>query len=724
MPQFVRLFFIALVICQFDHALKAALPELSSIDPIEFDEKAQRLIARGDARLDFKDTRLSADRITYYQKFGLADASGDVSIMKEGYRLIADRINYETEENIFSIDELRTGQWPVYISGNNAGGTIEHTTFQDITVYYGEPNFLTPSVNARKMEYLDEEGGILKLGATTFKIGNIPLLVLPGYTHKMQGGSPFFIDTDFGTRSELGTYFQTTTLFSVNSWLRLGANLDGYTQRGVLAGPTAQYAYDSATQTISGALSTGYLDDQDDSPNDINDEPIEPERGFVEWRHQHHIGERINITAAASYWSDSEVTRDFRQDYFRENQQPDTFVEGVYAGDNYLFSVFGRFQPNEFQLIQERLPEVRFDLLPVPIYETGAYQRFSTSYAHLQEAFDSVAPSIIGQESKSDRFDLTYRLERPTSLTDWLLFTPLVGARVTHYENQEFDPAVFSTFGVDPDIVPAGSVDDSFTRDLYELGFDLEAQAYATYSTINRTWDVDGLRHLLRPVLRYRYISDPGSKGEIAPIDREAFNLNRPLLNLSDLRNIDTISETHLARLGVENLFQTRTKDYGSRTLAALNFYQDILFERGTRYDGDEENAFHATWVELVLTPAPWLKFDVASRFKTEGAKLEELRSRTLISSGEIWEIGLSTDFLRKRIDQFRIDFMCRVNERISLLVDTRYDLETNQFTRTEFALATKLNNTWTIIYAVVFRQDAVREDDVQFSVRLNLADL
>jgi hypothetical protein len=67
---------------------------------------------------------------------------------------------------------------------------------------------------------------------------------------------------------------------------------------------------------------------------------------------------------------------------------------------------------------------------------------------------------------------------------------------------------------------------------------------------------------------------------------------------------------------------------------------------------------------------------------------------------------------------------MCRVNERISLLVDTRYDLETNQFTRTEFALATKLNNTWTIIYAVVFRQDAVREDDVQFSVRLNLADL
>lgn len=722
MPYFVRLFFIIWVICQFGQNLRAALPELSSIEPIEFDEASQRLIARGDARLDFQNTRISADRVTYYQEHGLADASGNVAIMREGYRLIADRLNYETQENIFSIDTLRTGLWPIYVSSDHGGGTVEHTIFKDITVYYGEPNFLTPSVNARKMEYLDEEDGILKLGATTFKIGSVPLLMLPGYTHRMRGGgSPFFIDADFGNRSELGTYFQTTTLFPVNSWLRLGANLDFYTKRGILIGPTAQYAYNSETQMISGALNTGYIDDQDDSPNDINDQPIEPERGFVEWRHQHHIGERINITASASYWSDSEVMRDFRQDYFRDNQQPDTFVEGVYAGDNYLFSAFGRFRPNDFQLIQERLPEVRFDLLPAPIFDTGAYHRFSTSYAHLREDFDSVVPTIT-QESQADRFDITYRLERPTALADWLSFTPLAGARFTHYENQQFDPQVFSIFGIDPGAPP--TTDGSATREFYEFGFDLEARAYATYSTTNRTWDVDGLRHLVRPVLRYRYISDPGSEGEIAPIDRTAFNLNRPLLDISDMRNVDTISETHLARLGVENLFQTRAKDYGSRTLATLNFYQDILFERGARYDGDKEDTFHATWIELILTPAPWLKFDIASRFKTESATLEELRSRTVLRSGEIWEIGLSTDLLRDRIDQFRIDFMCRVNERISLVADMRYDMETNQFTRTEFALATKLNNTWTIIYAVIFRQDAVREDDVQISVRLNLADL
>lgn len=722
MSYFVRkVIFLILVPLLSGLMLRAALPELSSIEPIEFDEKAQRLIARGDARLDFRDIRLSADRINFYQKYGLADAFGNVVIMKKGYRLVADRLNYETDEAVFSVDKLRTGQWPVYVSGENAGGTTDHTLFEDIVIHYGEPNFLTPSIKARKLEYFDEDGGKLKLGATTFRIGKIPLLVLPGYTHKLSEGSPFFIDTDFGTRSELGTYFQTTTLFSLNSWLRMGANLDGYTKRGILAGPTAQYVYDTDTQKIIGSLSTGYLSDQDESPNDINDQPISPDRGFVEWRHQHHIGERVGITASVSYWSDSEVTRDFRQDYFIRNQQPDTFVEGVYAGDNYLLSAFGRFQPNSFQLIQERLPEVSFNLLPVPVFNTGVYQRLSASYANLREAFDPVVPTI-NQESQSDRLDFNYRLERPIAITDWLSFTPLAGVRVTHYENQQLDPLVFSTLGIDQ--ATALNTDASTTRDLYELGFDLEARAYATYSTINRIWDIDGLRHLLRPVLRYRYISDPDAEGEIAPIDRTAFNLNRRLLNLSDLRNIDTITETHLARLGVENLFQTRASDYGSRTLAALNFYQDILLEKGTRYDGEPEETFHATWAELFLSPAPWLRFDIASRLKTESATLEEVRTRAVIRSGDIWEIGLSTDFLKDQIDQLRVDFMYRVNERISLITDARYDLETDQFTRTQFALATRLNNTWTIIYAVVFRQDAVREDDVQFSIRLNLADL
>ena len=48
-------------------------------EPTEYDEASQRLVARGEARLEMEDTRLQADQITYYQEFGLAHAEGNMN---------------------------------------------------------------------------------------------------------------------------------------------------------------------------------------------------------------------------------------------------------------------------------------------------------------------------------------------------------------------------------------------------------------------------------------------------------------------------------------------------------------------------------------------------------------------------------------------------------------------------------------------------------------------
>ena len=76
--------------------LSGALPELSSIEPLEYDEESQRLVARGDARLDFENTRIRADRITYYQEFSIADANGGVAISHDNGRLVTDRMSFDS----------------------------------------------------------------------------------------------------------------------------------------------------------------------------------------------------------------------------------------------------------------------------------------------------------------------------------------------------------------------------------------------------------------------------------------------------------------------------------------------------------------------------------------------------------------------------------------------------------------------------------------------------
>lgn len=691
---------------------EAALPELSALEPLEFDEESQRLVARGDAILEFEDTRVRADRITYYQEHGLADAEGNVAVTQSGNRLIADRLSYEAGKDVFAVELLRTGQWPFHISGVTAGGTTEDILIEGATLYYGEPGPFALNVSSNQVEYVNDEAEYVKMDGATFRVGNVPVFYIPAYTHYLNN-SPYYLDLDAGYDSELGAYVQSTAMFPVSSFMRLGANLDLYSKRGVLAGPAAQYVYDSDNQRIVGALSTGWIEDQGDEDDlgiDRVGQQIDSTRGFAEWRHKHHIGERLSLTAVGSYWSDSEVTRDFRDDYFDENQIPDNFAEAAYAGDNYIVSAFGRFRPNDFVLTQERLPEVRFDLLPVPILNTGAYHKASASYVQLRENFDLNAPLIEGE---SDRYDLTYRIQRPIHPTPWLTFTPLAGARFTGYENQQVDAFLLPGTGL---------VDDQFTRDIYELGFDLEMRAFRSYDTINKTWGVNGLRHIVRPVIRYRYYSDPDDLNEIAAIDRGVFDLDRPLLDLSDLRNIDRISERHLARVGFENLFQTRAEGYGSRTLAALNFYQDVLFDKATRYDRSDEDTFNASWVELILEPAPWLKFELASRFRTETLTMEELRTRTTLRSGEIWELGLSTDLLNKRIDQYRLDFIYRLNERNALLTDLRFDADSGEFTRFRLGLRSRVGSTWQILYFLTFREDARRESDVEFGIKLTLA--
>jgi lipopolysaccharide assembly outer membrane protein LptD (OstA) len=136
--------------------LSGALPELSSIEPLEYDEESQRLVARGDARLDFENTRIRADRITYYQKFSIADANGGVAISHDNGRLVTDRMSFDSQENIFSAGILRTGQWPYYISGASAGGTTENTSIQGATIYYGDPGPFGINARSNEIRYVNE----------------------------------------------------------------------------------------------------------------------------------------------------------------------------------------------------------------------------------------------------------------------------------------------------------------------------------------------------------------------------------------------------------------------------------------------------------------------------------------------------------------------------------------------------------------------------------------
>ena len=81
----------------------------------------------------------------------------------------------------------------------------------------------------------------------------------------------------------------------------------------------------------------------------------------------------------------------------------------------------------------------------------------------------------------------------------------------------------------------------------------------------------------------------------------------------------------------------------------------------------------------------------MATRLHTEELGVEEVRSRTALVSGEIWEVSFSTSFLQEQIEQAVIDFVQRLNERYTLKLDARLDARTNELVDSRIGLITKL---------------------------------
>ena len=704
-----------LCLCSFAYAV---LPELSSLGKInltstgafEYDENLQRFIA-SDALLSYEDTHISADRIISYKQFGIATADSNVHLQNRKLSLVTERLSFDQKDRSFYAENFRSGIEPYLITGDSVSGQVDTLTFTNAQFYYGHPEQLFGiRIEADEIAYQSQSGQkYLRFQKPRLYIGALPLLTLPTYTQQI-GHLPHYFDIEGGHDSTLGTHLQTTTLFPLTDSFRAGLNFDAYSKRGFLLGPALQYNHTQTESTYEGALTTGYIKDQGPHQIDRLENTIDSNRYFLDWRHQQSIGEQISLTAKGTHWSDSEVTKDFRESLFLDDQQPDNFIEAVHHGNNYFFSIFTRYRPNNFHLIQERLPEIRFDWLPTPLFQTGAYHSFSANFVRLQADYADFS-KLAAIPSQSDRFDLAYQIQRPVPIRHWLTFTPQLSWRTLHYENQSGD----SNLQLTP-------IERTFTRSFFECGFDLEARMHAHYPVNNHRWNINGLRHSLKPIMRYRYQQDiDGSRPNIAQIDQTNFNLAPSQLDLSDLRNTDQIVDQHIMRIGIENHYQTRDKDYGSRSLAELNFYQDLLFERAIRYDGEQQQSFESSWIQFALKPAKWLQFDLKSRFRTRNLLLEELQGRLSLRSGDRWQLSLACTQLNKHIDQYWLNALYKLNERYAAISELRFNADRNSLDEATLALRTRIGPTWEMLYAITVNDASSFKDALELSVSVSI---
>ena len=701
-------------------------------------------VLKGHARISDGSFQLLADEVRYDNNTHVATALGHVVFTRGEVRLLADRLVYHRRDGTFTADNIRLGSYPYFVEGFSASGSRDEITVRRARASYGEPGPWQPTINADTLIFAP--GKQLRSENVTVGIGHAQPVPIPRFDHRL--GAPLIgtVNLTGGYHRPLGVFADGTLLVPLRPGLRLGTDLGVFTERGVMIGPAGRYSNFEDPEALSGYFRSGYIRDHGDRKTDLLGQPIPPDRAFVEWQHQQVLAPNLTLAAQLNWWKDSEVLRDFRPRAFFPVQQPDTFIESVYSGSNYFVSAFARFQPNKFHRVQERLPEVRFDLLPLAV-GNGFVERFEASAVRLREdpppvQFTNVRTSgalaglpggdvgtVIPGSARTEtvittmddpprhttRLDAYYAIERPFAPVNWFVFTPHAGGRFTYYAQTPAYPIV----GVLPNqsYVTRPVFDSgSYRRMLGELGFDAALRSNGTFEYKNPQWKIDGLRHLLTPRLSYRYIPE-GDKGRayIPPIDREGFSTYLQPLGLGDQRNIDDLHKTNTLRLQIDNVLQTRDAVFGTRDLLALNVANDFRFHR--RPGERDVSEIHT---ELALTPARWLQVDVYESFAPQNFKFREFNSGVTLRDGRFWSVRFGNNYLRGNLQDYLVDGRVRINERFEALMKLQYDERRHRFNEQAYGIVQNLGNTWLISYTVSLYSGRRRESSFGFNVQID----
>jgi LPS-assembly protein len=635
---------------------------------------------------------LTGDEIRYSGKTETVAADGHVTFTRGDLRLLADHLTYRRTDGSFSAINVRVGRYPIYIEGSSADGSNALVVVHHAKVTYGEPGPYQPTVKAETIIY--EPGRYMRFIGSLIGVGNDDFFPVPHFNQDFGGGSPLALLTfDVGYRSYLGGTLDIGLHQPIFPGARLGGDLGIYTSHGVMLGPTGTYKSADGSDDVVGTLESGYIYDYGNRGYDILGNPIQPNRAFLEWTHRQQVTDNLTVAADLNYWSDSSVTRDFRNREFETVQMPDNYVESVYAGDDYFASFFTRFRPNTFEPVQERLPELSFELAPTAI-GGGFYERAETSAVSLVEW----PPGTGGPELASNRLDAFYELSYPISPTDWLTFTPVAGARLTNYSD---------TVGA---ALPGG-----YTRALGEVGFDALMRSSGTFDYENPTWEIDGLRHLLTPHVSYRYIPNANDGSAYIPdIDAQTFNTYLQPLDLGDIRYLDQLYPVNTLRVGVDNTLQTRDPAYGSRDLVTFDVDEDFNFTR-TPVEPDVSDLH----TEFTLTPAPWLTYDIENIVSPKTMTLREVDSALTLHDGDAWHLELAEDFLRHEDDDYLLDYRQRLNEVYEVLFAVEYGARLFRLNTLETGLVQNLGNTWSVRYLLTYDAKPNRASGLGFNLQV-----
>ena len=612
-----------------------AVWEIESLEPGDFDYNLNegRVVLNDRFRITFKEPGESAfviaDKGQLNQKTGEVFAEGNVSLQSEDRVFTSDRLFYNFRTRSMQTDNFRAGQAPFFVEGTNIKGDATKNEYSAEDVWLTTDDRSDPLLKIRTRSLSISPGKFIEARGATLYAGNVPVFYFPYYRRRLDQPPNHWSITP-GYRSRYGMFFEGTYNWHLSDRLNGAARLDYRTLRGLAGGLDVNYDFGQAGQ---GDASVYILDDRDPQSG------VGSRSGSTEFttrtdRHRlslyHSVNVQTNLTAKLLLQDQSDpfMNRDFFESDFRRNPQPSSHIEIAKHWDNYSLSLLAQPQVDDFYQTVERLPELRATGLRQRLGSTPLFHESETSLGHFR--FSPADDQLHLDKYEAFRADTHHQLLLPQTYFGWLNVTPHAGARLTHYDSRS---------GGDPALSQAGDVD----RFVFNTGMALSFKASSTWADAQSSLlDVDGLRHIVQPMMNYVFVPEPSDRPwELPQFDRDLHSLRLRPIDFPDYNSIDTIDSRNVLRLGVRNRLQTKR----------LGEVDDVLnwelFTDWRLETAAHEARFNDVYSDLELKPRSWLLLGSELRYDPNERLLNESNHTISLLPNDRWSLTLGHRYLR-----------------------------------------------------------------------------
>ncbi|HSV27594.1 MAG TPA: hypothetical protein VLH60_06850, partial [Sedimentisphaerales bacterium] len=268
--------------------------------------------------------------------------------------------------------------------------------------------------------------------------------------------------------------------------------LDYFGRRGVGTGVDINYQTDEYFGRLYGYIVRDHGTDNLGGINRRNLEPDKQTRGRLTFRHRHYLDDDWQITAEMSQLSDRNFLESYHRSEFDNDKEQETLLYAKKLRDNWAFSLLGKWRTNDFLTQLEERPTAEFHLAGQSLMDGTFTFYSSTQLASLRQK--SARDSELDLPGETFTFAVTRNeLNMPVSLAEWRIVPFAAGTGAYDDRSGFYAPYALGAATTRPERNSLG---------IGELGVRATAEYWKLYPQVtSRLWDLNGLRHIIRPEL-------------------------------------------------------------------------------------------------------------------------------------------------------------------------------------------------------------------------------